>query len=139
MRALIFLALLIGAPAWACEGLQVSDAWIREAPPGAHMLAGYARIANSAKSQRVIRSVASADFDVTEIHLSVVESGVSRMRHQEQLAVPAGGSVRLAPGGLHLMLMQPQRTLKPGDRVAVELGCGDHKPASYLFTVKSAP
>jgi len=43
-----------------------------------------------------------------------------RMRALEAIEVPAGASVRLAPGGNHLMLMRPARALRAGDLVRIE-------------------
>ena len=43
------------------------------------------------------------------------------MLHVDRVDVPAGGKVAFAPGGYHLMLMQPARKLAPGERVPVTL------------------
>jgi copper(I)-binding protein len=37
------------------------------------------------------------------------------------LTIPAHGSVKLAPGGYHLMLMHAKHPIKPGDKVPVVL------------------
>ena len=49
-----------------------------------------------------------------------------RMEQQEELVIEAGATVRLAPGGLHLMMMGPRQPTRPGEihRVVLELGDG---------------
>lgn len=55
------------------------------------------------------------------LHTSERANGLRRMRHVPQLAIPAGGTVRLAPGGYHVMLEQLSRRPMLGDSVVVTL------------------
>jgi hypothetical protein len=50
-----------------------------------------------------------------------MEGGVMRMRPVARIELPAGKAVRLAPGGLHIMLVDLRQPLKPGDRVPLTL------------------
>ena len=59
------------------------------------------------------------------------------MRHIHALDVPAGGSVKLAPGGLHLMLMQPVAPLELGASVPVELELADGRRLRGDFEVRA--
>ena len=94
----------------------VEQAWIRAAPPGVTALAGYAVLRNSCAKAFSVTDVGSPDFAMGMIHETLVEGGVSRMRGAKSLLVPAHGSFAFAPGGAHMMLMHPRRTLKEGDR-----------------------
>lgn len=58
---------------------------------------------------------------VVELHESVREGNVVRMRPVPRIEVPAGGQVTLAPGGLHVMLMELKQELKPGAKVPLVL------------------
>jgi copper(I)-binding protein len=87
--------------------LSARDAWVRAAPPGRAMTAAYLVIANPGPAAAVLTGVSSPRFGLAEIHESVLVDGVSRMRHRPQVEIPAGGMAALAPGGLHIMLMQP--------------------------------
>lgn len=80
-------------------------------------LAGYASLENHCGKIMTVSAVSSRDFDMAMIHETVVENGVSKMRHTDALVIPANGSVAFTPGGRHLMLMMPARELKPGDKV----------------------
>jgi copper(I)-binding protein len=95
------------------------NAWIRLAPADAMMLAGYRRIDNDGEQPMRLRSVQSDAFGAIELHRTEVVDGVSRMREVPSLTIASGGSVVLEPGGMHLMLMQPQRALREGDEVAI--------------------
>lgn len=143
MRKFLFAVLMCSVlPAWAaanCDGLQVENGWIRSAPPGATMLAGYATVKNSGAKPRTLRDVSGKDFDAIEVHKTLVERGVSRMVYMETVEVPAGGSARFEPGGMHLMLFNPKRALKAGDTLELAFSCGGKKQLKANFQVKDAP
>lgn len=63
-----------------------------------------------------------AAFRRVQVHQSyTTKDGNARMRAVPQVTVPAHGVVRFAPGGYHLMLMDPVRPLRAGETVAAEL------------------
>ena len=113
--------------------LEVHDAWIREAPPTASVLATYMVISNTREAPAEITAIASPDFDHPELHRTVVESGVARMVPIKKLQIPAGERISLEPGGIHLMLINPQRPLREGDTVTLVIHCADG--FSNTFTV----
>jgi len=118
----ILLGLLALAGATAQAGtLQVTDAWVRAAPPNARMLAGYMTLENTSERDRALLGAASEAFKRIELHRSVVESGMARMVEQESIPVPAGETVSLEPGGYHLMLMHPRQRLSAGESVTLTL------------------
>lgn len=128
-------ALLASAPALACDGLAVSEAWIREAPPGA-MSVAYAKLTNRGTRPVVLDGARSAAFGGAGLHRTVVDaSGMSRMR-AGTLTLAPGASAALEPGGWHLMLFDPARLLKAGDVVELTLTCGKSERA-FAFTVKA--
>jgi copper(I)-binding protein len=79
------------------------------------MLAGYMVVSNSGDEARAIVSASGEDFGYIELHRSMIEDGMARMIPQENIPVPAKGSVELKPGDYHLMLMQPKKELKAGE------------------------
>lgn len=139
MRLLGLAALLaVVTPAWACPGLEATEAWIREAPPGAMMTAAYAKLHNTGEQLLQVDGAFGDDFGSAMLHRTVVENGLSRMVHGEALSIAPGARAELAPGGWHLMLMRPNRPLKAGDRVPLALRCGK-QGKEFTFTVKAAP
>lgn len=124
-KALLFAAaLLTGAVAQAAE-LQVSEPWVALAPPGAHATAAFMELRNPGDEPVDLVAADADGFQVVELHRSVNENGMHRMIQQERITVPAGGSVRLAPGGYHVMLIGIQRELAEGESVTLELTLGD--------------
>jgi copper(I)-binding protein len=113
---LLCLSFLTTAMA-ASPAIDVDAPWVREAPPASTVLAAYMVLKNTGDTARTITRIDSPDFRDGQIHRTVVEDGVAKMLPVEQLQLPAGGSVALEPGGLHVMLFDPQRPLRDGDSV----------------------
>ena len=107
------------------QPIRISDAWIREGPPVVSTLAGYARVENLTDREIALVGATSPDFTAVEFHRTEVVDGLARMREEQVIVIAAGASVSLEPGGLHMMLMNPQRALKAGDRAIVELRLSD--------------
>jgi copper(I)-binding protein len=103
----------------------IEGAWIREAPPGASMTAGYMTVENPGGKDIELIEVRSDDFESIELHVTVTEDGVARMRREDSVVVSAGGSVEFAPGGRHLMLFGQARPLTEGDSVQLVIGLSD--------------
>lgn len=118
-------ALYLCSVVQAADTLEISHAWIREAPPSSKVLAGYMTINNQRETAITINGISSPDFESAEVHRTVINEGVARMLHIEQLDIPANGNVKLEPGGLHLMLFNPERTLTAGDIVTLTVHLGN--------------
>lgn len=126
-RGAALAALVLSALAIGCEvssEFGVRDAWIAEPPPGAAAAAGYLTLDNPGRAPRVLVGATSPACERVELHRTRVVEGVARMEPLEQLEVPPGGSVRLEPGGAHLMLMRP-KPLEAGAIVPLELRLAD--------------
>ncbi|MDF1761963.1 MAG: copper chaperone PCu(A)C [Oleibacter sp.] len=67
---------------------------------------GYVDITNTTKETRALVSVNAPWAGVIQIHTHDNTDGVMRMRRLENLPVPAGETVSMQPGGLHLMLFE---------------------------------
>lgn len=136
---LVAISMLLFAGTVHAAGLSIEDPWIRAAPPGADVLAGYATLHNLGDTSLTITGGRSADFERVELHEMKMESGVMKMRPLGGIALAAHGDVALAPGGTHLMLMQPKRLLKAGDVVDVELVDASGAAHAARFVVRAAP
>jgi copper(I)-binding protein len=133
-------ALLLSASCHAAGRLEISDAWIRTAPPGAMMLVGYAQLRNTGDAPVTVTGADSRDFRSVSLHESIDEKGVARMRPLGKLSIEPGASVTLAPGGKHLMLMQPAHEMKSGSTAEIHIATETGDGATAKFTVgESAP
>lgn len=116
----LLLALLSGCTAQP-PALEFHDGWVRLPPPGMAMTAGFGRLENHLDRELHIVGASMVGAGDVSIHRTVIEDGVARMRPVERLSVPAGESVALAPGGLHLMIMQLEAPLTAGQTLALTL------------------
>lgn len=138
-RLLMILALFCLAPsALSAAQLGVSNAWIPQAPPGAAMLAGYLTIKNTGDAPVSILAAQSDRFRTVSVHQTVIENGVARMRELNSLEIAPGQEVKFAPGGMHLMLMQPRKDVNPGDRIEITLLISDGTRVPAIFEVQTA-
>ena len=111
--------------AHATETLDITHPWVREAPPSARVLAAYMSIKNTGESSITITGISSTEFESAELHRTVIHEGVASMQHIKHLEVPANGSIKLEPGGLHLMLFNPHHALSAGDSVTLTIHQGN--------------
>ena len=102
-------------------GVSVRDAWVREAPPGMTMMAGYMALQNNTSRPQVLVAASSSDFERVMIHRTIAKDGMAGMAHASQIELKPSASLIFAPGGYHLMLMNPKRTLRAGDPVVINL------------------
>ncbi|MGF9691260.1 copper chaperone PCu(A)C [Rhizobium sp. 0TCS1.26] len=112
-----------GAAATATQAsLTVSDAYLKAMLPGQPVGGGYLTIANAGSSDDRLLSVTSGRAGVVEMHEMAMNGDVMTMRKLDKgIVVPAGQTVELKPGGLHLMFMQVGQPFKMGETVPVTL------------------
>lgn len=125
------------ASAAAPPGVRVEHAWIRWLPANLPS-AGYAVIANDGDAPVRLTGAHSAAYGMVMLHRSMLANSDSRMERVDQLDIPAHGSVKLAPGGYHLMLSHAKQPIKPGDKVPVALHFADGTTLQVDFSVLPA-
>ena len=99
--------------------ITVEDAWARAAAPGRASAAAYFTIANTGGGDRLV--AVSTPVGTASIHSTSMDGGVMRMRPLDFLDVPAGGTVRLEPGGTHVMLTGLREPLTAGSSLPLTL------------------
>jgi len=114
-------ALIALAAAGEQAGISVRDAWVRESPPGMAMTAGYMMLQNKTSRAQVLVAASSSAFETVTIHRTVARQGMTGMEHSPQIELLPNANLVFAPGGYHLMLLNPKRTLRAGDRVEIYL------------------
>jgi copper(I)-binding protein len=102
--------------------LVISQAWSRSTPGGAKVAGGYLTIENKGSAPDRLVGGASDIAAKVEVHEMAMNNGVMTMRALETgLPIEPGKTVKLAPGGYHLMLMELKSPLKQGDKVPLTL------------------
>ena len=114
------------APALAQEvkagDLVITQAWSRATPGGAKVAGGYLTIQNKGSAADRLIGGAADVADKVQVHEMATTNGVMTMRPLDKgLSIEPGKTVKLAPGGYHLMLLDLKSPLKQGDKVPVTL------------------
>ncbi len=119
----------------------VADAWVRAMPPGAPVAGGYFTLTNTTAAPLRLVGVETSAAPRVEIHEMRMADGVMQMRELgDGLVLDPGQPVKLAPGGIHLMLMDPSAPLAAGDEVVLRLVFDDTPAIDVTAPVKtSAP
>jgi hypothetical protein len=133
----IAVALALASSASAGPGLAVSDAWIR-ALPGKLPAGGYFTLHNGTPKAVTLDGAASPACGSLMLHKSDTMGGMAGMSDVATIDVPAGGSLRFSPGGLHLMCMEPGPQLRRGAEVMVTLHFKGGTSLPARFQVRGA-
>ncbi|MCX7244890.1 MAG: copper chaperone PCu(A)C [Burkholderiales bacterium] len=119
--------------------INVSHAWVKEAPPNAEALAGYMDLQNQTLQTQTLLRASSADFKSVMLHQTVTKRGMAHMNHTPLIEIKAGSTLQLTPGGYHLMLMNPKKPLRQGDQVQITLEFQSGLVFPVIFRVSKAP
>lgn len=98
--------------------VKVEQAWMRAPAPGQEVAGAFMDItsATDAKLTGVTSPVGTA-----QLHSMTMANGVMEMRALKDIPLPKNKTVKLTPGGMHIMLFDLKHALKPGDVVPVKL------------------
>lgn len=136
-KVLFGLASLLMLPAAEAGDLVVNHAWVRLLP-GDLPLAGYMDITNTGRAGLTLTGAISPEFRDIQLHRSIDRGGIEAMRRAQNLTIDPGQTVKLAPGGYHLMLFGRRRPLHVGDEVPVTLEFSDHERVLMEYRVRGA-
>ncbi|WP_444959262.1 copper chaperone PCu(A)C [Microbulbifer sp. ZKSA002] len=131
--AFLITALLVSKGAYSI-GI-TAEGYARETPPGPSMSAAFVSLHNTGDSSQVLTGVelpgveqASAD-----LHTTISENGINRMRPLDQLTIAARASVDMAPGGVHLMIKGLR--LQAGEELPLRLLFADGSSVDILVPI----
>jgi periplasmic copper chaperone A len=118
---LLTLALLSCSPTPSHgPDVNVDDAWARATLPGKPASAAYFTIRNRGGEDDALVDVATGS-GTAELHSTSMDGGIMRMRKLDSAPIPAGATVKLAPGGTHVMLTELREPLVAGQRIELTL------------------
>ncbi len=119
---------------------RIAAGWVRATPPGAPAGAAYLTLTNPGKTPDRLLGGSAPGVKRVEVHEMSVTGGVMRMRPlTEGLAIPAGGTVVLKPGGYHIMLIGLDRPLKAGDTLRLTLRFEKAGSVEAVLPIKTPP
>ena len=132
--AILAAAGLATAPAASAQ-VTVTDPWVRGTVTGQKATGAFMQLKSPADTALV--AAASPVAKIVEIHEMKMEGSMMRMNAVDRLALPAGKSVDLKPGGYHVMLMDLVKPLKDGDTVPLQLTFEDRAGKKQTVEVKA--
>lgn len=115
IAAFLSMALVAGASAQVV----VKDAWVRATVPQQKATGAFMQL--TARQDSKLIAVSSSSVPIVELHEMSMDAGVMKMRPVTALALPAGKTVALTPGGYHVMLMDLKQQMKAGEVVPLSL------------------
>lgn len=108
---------LFASQAWA--EVTATEAWVRGTVPTQKATGAFMKLKSSEDAKLV--AAASPVARIVEVHEMQLKDNVMTMRAVDALALPAGTTVELKPGGYHVMLIELVKPLAKGDTVPVTL------------------
>jgi periplasmic copper chaperone A len=115
--------------------IKIDGAWVRTTVPGQQGTGGFMTI--TAKQDMKLVAVSSPVAGVSEVHEMRMDGGVMTMRALPGgLDLPAGKTVELKPGGLHLMLMDLKQALPKDITIPVTLTFKDKAGKDLKMDIK---
>lgn len=132
----LLVSTLLSSAGALAQGVKVESAWARPTVAGQSAGGGYLKIAGGASADRLLSASARVARSV-ELHTMEMDGSVMRMRPIESVAVPAGQTVELKPGGMHMMFMGLTQPLNSGSSFALTLRF--EKAGDVTVQVRVAP
>lgn len=115
---LLFSAQTAFAHEFKIGSIEIEHPWARATPPGAAVGGGYLELTNDGDAADRLVSATAEIAGRVEIHEMKVEDGVMKMAAlPDGLPIPAHESVKLAPGGYHIMFLQLKGPLVKGTKI----------------------
>ena len=116
--------------------LTFSNTLIKLGPPGRYNAAAYSDIYNNLDIACILESVKSNDVKKIEIHSAKMESGMMTMRRESEFSLPPNYLTKLAPMGMHLMLIGVDESLWAKENVIINFVTRDCGSFSVAFQVE---
>ena len=101
-------------------GVIVQDAWARASAGASPNGAAYVTLAGGSQPDSLI-GVSTSVAATADIHETINDSGVMKMRPVQAVSIPPGQTVTFVPGGYHIMLMGLKQPLTAGQSFPLTL------------------
>ena len=139
MKRLIPAAMLLASCGQGgSPNVQIANAWARETVAGQTSTAAYLTIINNGTADDRLASVSAPAPVEASVHTTENSGGISQMREMSSgIAVPAGSTIELKPGGTHVMITGLPAPLRRGE--TLKLGLRFEKSGEKPIDVRVAP
>ncbi len=144
-KHLLVAATLLAAVSWASAHefqlgpIKIGHPWARPTLAGQSVGGAYLSLHNTGTAPDRLLGATSAASTTVEVHEMRMQGDVMRMREVDGLALAPGKTVKLEPGGYHLMLVGLKVPLKLGDKLPLTLRFEKAGSVDVLLFVESKP
>jgi len=133
----VLCAFVVSSAPASAAGVIVADGWFRALPSGLPA-GGYFELHNDSGHRLTLSGAKSPACGMLMLHRSMNMNGMSSMAEVRSIAVAVGQTLSFAPGGYHLMCMQPTSAMEVGEHVPVTLTFEDGSSVTAQFSVRGA-
>ncbi len=137
LTRLLASSLLTVAATASFAQVKVDRAWARPTVPGQQGGGGFLSLTSVSADRLVSGSTPLAER--FELHTMAMKGDVMEMRQVDAIKLPAGKTVELKPGGLHVMFIGLKQPLALGSKVPVTLKFEKAGEVKVEFEVMSQP
>jgi copper(I)-binding protein len=117
------------------DTITVHDAWARASAGSATTGAAYGMLMGGSQPDKLV-GASTPVADSAEVHQTIAENGIMKMRPAPDLPIPAGQMLTLAPGGLHIMLLGLKHPLVAGQSFPLTLTFAHAAPVTIEVQVR---
>ena len=121
------------------KGLHVVPGFVKVPSVGVNLTGGFLEIHNNTDIDQILISANCEKFNVTEIHEMILEENMMKMRKMTSLKIKAGETLKLQPGGYHLMLINNTAEIKLGDTISCAVNFNENVKINIDLPVKNLP
>ena len=137
ISAIGVVLLMLTALSVKAGGIQVTDPWVRAAPPNAPALAAFMQLENHTDTEiSLVEARTSLAVDRVELHRTIMVDGVMKMTPQTAIPIAAHSTTILKPGSWHIMLISPQQVPLAGEQVELTLRLSDGSEQKVIANVR---
>ena len=143
LSASILLATtLTGCASEHAEELHIDNGWVRVSEYSDHvdgMTGVFAEFTNHTDHDITILGGSAEIASIVEAHEVVMADGEMKMQKKEGgIVIPAGESLTLEPGGLHIMLMGLKEAILDGDKVTLTIDFDGYEDQTVTWDAKTS-
>ena len=136
--ALALASAVAHAHSFKLGDIDIGHPYARVTAPGQPTGGGYLKLDNKGRDDKLLSARAAVSASV-ELHSMSMDGDVMRMRQVDAIALPAGKTVELKPGGLHIMFVGLKSPLKAGDRFPMTLKFAKAGEVDVVVNVEAKP
>lgn len=142
LLSVVFIFATAGCVADDSPDITLADPWVRssDASVVGGMSGAFMKLTNNSDQVVTLVGGSSNVAGMVEIHETVMAAeGMQMQEIGAGLQIPAGQTITLQPGGMHVMLMNLSQDIAAGDLVEITLNFDGGDTQTMFFTATAKP